>query len=76
MVSVGGGEQSEIYFSHSKAFSTPREIPMENLLRATGSPEVQFFLDELREKNLRMERGKEKEKESEVEVGKALNSNT
>jgi len=59
MVSLGGGEQSEIYVSHSEAFSTPREIPTQNLLRAPGSPEAQFFLDELREK---FENGEKKRK--------------
>jgi len=49
LTSMGGGERSEIYVSHSEAFSTPREIPTKNLLRKKGSDEACQYLDRLRD---------------------------
>jgi len=60
MASMRGGEQAEIYVSHSEVLSTPRVIPTNNLLRPKGSSQARHSLDRLRD---RFEAGKKKPEE-------------
>jgi len=66
-VSLGGGEQSEVYASHSEAFSAPLEIPTGDLLRALPSEHARAFLHTLRRQ---FKVGKEKRQKEKAEVGK------